>query len=176
MAYEKELQKLKSELQSKEEQILVSRNSNTSVSNRFKENFLSPSFKTKSSHRTNSLCDNSLSSPERAFANPSSEKEQNCKLMILKQRDIMVALSSRLNERDQLISDMKEEMRAYDQYTLNLERKLEKAQSTFDPNESDSINQMADNLLKKLQSSSTHEIQEGKGQLRRLIVNLNKLL
>ena len=47
------------------------------------------------------------------------------KHLLLKQRDIMIALTSRLNERDETIIQLQEELDAYDRITLETEHNLE---------------------------------------------------
>ena len=168
--YERELQKLKGELLLKEQIITATERR---ISSPLKESNSMHS-KAKTSFRTNSLCDSF--SPERNFGIPSSEKEQNYKMMILKQRDIMVALSERLNERDQMIEDMKEEMRAYDQYSLALENRLEETKLTNIIQTPPSLNQLAEEFLESLKVSNANEVQESKSNLRRIVVHLNKII
>ncbi|KAL7999410.1 putative kinesin-like protein [Plasmopara halstedii] len=47
------------------------------------------------------------------------------KLLLLKQRDIMIALTQRLNERDEQITALQDELDAYDRYQKELEEKLD---------------------------------------------------
>ena len=47
------------------------------------------------------------------------------KQLLLKQRDIMIALTSRLNERDETIIQLQEELDAYDRITLETESCIE---------------------------------------------------
>ena len=47
------------------------------------------------------------------------------KQLLLKQRDIMIALTSRLNERDETIIQLQEELETYDRITLETENSLE---------------------------------------------------
>ena len=47
------------------------------------------------------------------------------KQLLLKQRDIMIALTSRLNERDETIIQLQEELDAYDRITLETESNIE---------------------------------------------------
>jgi hypothetical protein len=47
------------------------------------------------------------------------------KQLLLKQRDIMIALTSRLNERDETIIQLQEELDAYDMITLEHESCIE---------------------------------------------------
>jgi septal ring factor EnvC (AmiA/AmiB activator) len=46
------------------------------------------------------------------------------KQLLLKQRDIMIALTARLNERDEYIMNLQEELDAYDQHQKMLEDSL----------------------------------------------------
>jgi len=48
------------------------------------------------------------------------------KQLLVKQRDIMVALTLRLNERDETVSDLQEEMDAYDQHQQLMEEGVDK--------------------------------------------------
>ena len=48
------------------------------------------------------------------------------KQLLLKQRDIMIALTQRLNERDEQIMALQDELDAYDRHQKELEEKLEK--------------------------------------------------
>ena len=47
------------------------------------------------------------------------------KHLLLKQRDIMIALTQRLNERDEQILAMQEELEAYDRHQRRLEDALD---------------------------------------------------
>ena len=47
------------------------------------------------------------------------------KQLLLKQRDIMIALTSRLNERDETIISLQEELDAYDRITIETEHCIE---------------------------------------------------
>ena len=104
--------------------------------------------------------------------------------MILKQRDIMVALSEKLNERDQVIDDLKEEMRAYDQYSFGLEQKLQNLEENNEKGENDQklqkngygLQETAKNLIEKLKVSKSGEIQAIRNELCGLVVLLNKIL
>jgi hypothetical protein len=49
------------------------------------------------------------------------------KQLLLKQRDIMIALTARLNERDEQILTLQEELEAYDKYQRQLEDRLDDA-------------------------------------------------
>ena len=51
------------------------------------------------------------------------------KQLLLKQRDIMIALTSRLNERDETIIQLQEELDAYDRITLETESNIESKQA-----------------------------------------------
>ena len=51
------------------------------------------------------------------------------KHLLLKQRDIMIALTSRLNERDETIIQLQEELDAYDRITMETECSIENMQS-----------------------------------------------
>eukprot|EP00656_Telonema_subtile_P050471 TRINITY_DN6542_c0_g1_i1.p1 TRINITY_DN6542_c0_g1~~TRINITY_DN6542_c0_g1_i1.p1 ORF type:complete len:842 (-),score=356.70 TRINITY_DN6542_c0_g1_i1:123-2648(-) len=52
------------------------------------------------------------------------------KLLLMKQRDIMVALTSRLNERDELIAGLQDELDAYDQHQQLLEDQVDSKTAT----------------------------------------------
>jgi len=54
-----------------------------------------------------------------------SQQVERYKQLLLKQRDIMIALTARLNERDEQILTLQEELEAYDKYQSNLEDKYD---------------------------------------------------
>ncbi|GIL92497.1 hypothetical protein Vretifemale_19932 [Volvox reticuliferus] len=63
---------------------------------------------------------------ERQDAEGSASAEvDRYKQLLLKQRDIMIALTARLNERDERINSLQEELDAYDRYQRQLEDQLD---------------------------------------------------
>jgi len=68
-----------------------------------------------------------LASLERERESIEEEKQQvdRYKHLLLKQRDIMIALTQRLNERDEQIMALQEELDAYDRHQRELEEKLD---------------------------------------------------
>ena len=68
-----------------------------------------------------------LADLERERENVEEEKAQvdRYKHLLLKQRDIMIALTQRLNERDEQIMALQEELDAYDRHQRELEEKLD---------------------------------------------------
>lgn len=54
-----------------------------------------------------------------------TQQVERYKQLLLKQRDIMIALTARLNERDEQILTLQEELEAYDKYQRNLEDQLD---------------------------------------------------
>ncbi|KAG2437000.1 hypothetical protein HYH02_011432 [Chlamydomonas schloesseri] len=62
---------------------------------------------------------------ERQDAEGHAAEVDRYKQLLLKQRDIMIALTARLNERDERITNLQEELDAYDRYQRQLEDQLD---------------------------------------------------
>jgi len=62
---------------------------------------------------------------ERQILEEDKAQVDKCKLLLIKQRDIMIALTGRLNERDETIIQLQEELDAYDRIHRETEEALE---------------------------------------------------
>lgn len=62
---------------------------------------------------------------ERIQIEEDKQQVDRYKQLLLKQRDIMIALTSRLNERDETIIQLQEELEAYDKINRDTEQYME---------------------------------------------------
>jgi hypothetical protein len=62
---------------------------------------------------------------ERIQIEEDKQQVDRYKQLLLKQRDIMIALTSRLNERDETIIQLQEELEAYDRINRDTEQCME---------------------------------------------------
>jgi kinesin family protein 3/17 len=62
---------------------------------------------------------------ERIQIEEDKQQVDRYKQLLLKQRDIMIALTSRLNERDETIIQLQEELEAYDKINRDTEHFME---------------------------------------------------
>lgn len=62
---------------------------------------------------------------ERIQIEEDKQQVDRYKQLLLKQRDIMIALTSRLNERDETIIQLQEELEAYDRINRDTEQFME---------------------------------------------------
>ena len=66
--------------------------------------------------------------PKRAAEEMEREKRVRLQKLLLKQRDIMIALTGRLNERDETIIQLQEELDAYDRINRETELFIDQAE------------------------------------------------